>query len=138
MFEFKDYFNANKCTIRLLDDYRTHGNLIVAFDFDNTIYDYHGTGASFSCVENLLRECSELGFTMILFTANEKKDKLNFCQRYCSQCDIRIDYVNESPIMNTRKPYYNILLDDRAGLEEAYKTLRYVVEIIKLSKICKR
>lgn len=138
MFEFKDHFNANNCTMRLLDDYKKHGNLIVAFDFDNTIYDYHDTGASFSCVENLLRECSELGFTMILFTANENKEKLDFCKLFCSQCGIRIDYINESPVMNTRKPYYNILLDDRAGLEEAYKTLRYLVEIIKLSKSCKR
>lgn len=138
MFEFKDYFNTKNCTIRLLDDYKRHGNLIVAFDFDNTIYDYHDKGASFYCVENLLRECSELGFTMILFTANEDKEKLDFCKLYCFQCGIRIDYVNESPVMNTRKPYYNILLDDRAGLEEAYKILRYVVEFIKLSKICKR
>jgi len=138
MFEFKDHFNANNCTMRLLDDYKTHGNLIVAFDFDNTIYDYHDIGVSFSCVVNLLRECSELGFTMILFTANENKEKLDFCKLFCSQCGICIDYINESPIMDTRKPYYNILLDDRAGLEEAYKTLRYVVEIIKLSKLCKR
>lgn len=35
---------------------------------------------------------------------------------------------------NSRKPYYNILLDDRAGLEESYEILKYVVdEIIKLN-----
>ncbi len=138
MFEFKDYFNTNNCTIRLLDDYKRHGNLIVAFDFDNTIYDYNQNGWEFRDVISLLKECSEMGFTMILFTANEDKEKLDFCKKYCADCGIMVDYINESPIMNTRKPYYNILLDDRAGLEETYKTLRYVVEIIKLSKICKR
>ena len=35
---------------------------------------------------------------------------------------------------NSKKPYYNILLDDRAGLEESYEILKYVVdEIIKLN-----
>lgn len=38
-------------------------------------------------------------------------------------------------VTNTfQKPYYNILLDDRAGLEESYEILKYVVdEIIKLN-----
>ena len=131
MFEFKDYFNANNCTIRLLDDYKRHGNLIVAFDFDNTIYDYHEIGCTFNDVICLLKECSELGFTMVLFTANEEKEKLDFCKEYCLKNGIRVDYINESPIMKTRKPYYNILLDDRAGLESAYKTLKAVVSNIK-------
>lgn len=40
---------------------------------------------------------------------------------YCKHFGIAVDYINENPeIMNTRKPYYNILLDDRAGLECAF------------------
>ena len=35
-----------------------------------------------------------------------------------------VDFVNENPIMNTRKPYYNILLDDRAGLDSSVYMLR--------------
>ena len=137
MNEFKDYFNKLNSTIRLLNDYKKHGNLIVAFDFDNTIYDYHDTGTrTFSNVTNLLAECSELGFKMILFTANESKEKIDFCREYCALHNIRIDYINESPVLNTRKPYYNILLDDRAGLEEAYFILKYIVDTIKEEK-CK-
>lgn len=30
--------------------------------------------------------------------------------------------------------YYNILLDDRAGLEESYEILKYVVDEIKLNQ----
>lgn len=116
---------------RLANDYDKHKNLIVAFDFDNTIYDYHNEGGDYSEVIDLLRECSDLGLTMVLFTANEDEDKLNLCKAFCKDKGIRIDYINESPIMATRKPYYNILLDDRAGLEEAYFTLKVVVDYIK-------
>lgn len=131
MVEFNDYYNEQRCMTRLLDDFLKHGNLVIAFDFDNTIYDYHEIGCTFNDVICLLKECSELGFTMVLFTANEGKEKLDFCKEYCLKNGIRVDYINESPIMKTRKPYYNILLDDRAGLESAYKTLKAVVSNIK-------
>ena len=132
MYKFNDYFNAKNSTIRLLNDYYKYGDLIVAFDFDNTIFNYNcAADRTFFDVTHLLQECSALGFTMVLFTANEDEDKLNFCRTYCRSNEIRIDYVNESPVMNTRKPYYSILLDDRAGLEEAYGILKFVVEMIK-------
>lgn len=43
--------------------------------------------------------------------------------------------INQSSVLpKSYKPYYNILLDDRAGLEESYEILKYVVdEIIKLN-----
>lgn len=136
MVKFNDYYNEQRCMTRLLDDFLKHGTLVIAFDFDNTIYDYHEIGCTFNDVICLLKECSELGFTMVLFTANEGKEKLDFCKEYCLKKGIRVDYINESPIMQTRKPYYNILLDDRAGLEESYKTLKKVITIIK-ANICK-
>lgn len=36
--------------------------------------------------------------------------------------------------MNTRKPYYNILLDDRAGLQEAADTLNSVLNLIEINR----
>lgn len=129
--QFNHPYSVGRCMKRLINDYEKHKNLIVAFDFDNTIYDYHNEGGNYSEVIELLRECSQLGLTMVLFTANEDEDKLTFCKSFCKDKGIRIDYINESPVMPTRKPYYNILLDDRAGLEEAYFTLKTVVEYIK-------
>lgn len=136
---FNDYFNTEVATSRLLSDYEKHKNLIIAFDFDNTIYNYHNyEEASFENVKSLLKECSDLGFTMILYTCNEDIEKLNYCKEFCKSSGIRIDYINESPIMNTRKPYYNILLDDRAGLQEAYCILYNVVKTIKNLHKCKQ
>lgn len=37
--------------------------------------------------------------------------------------------------METRKPYYNILLDDRAGLKEAYQNLKKLTNDIQNKQI---
>lgn len=124
-------FNYEACCKRLLSEYYKYGKLIVAFDFDNTIFDYHENGGDYSCVIDLLCKCSELRFTMVLFTAHDSRYKLNWITNYCQGCGISVDFINSSPIMNTRKPYYNILLDDRAGLEESYNILKYVVDEAK-------
>lgn len=42
---------------------------------------------------------------------------------------IEPDYVNESPLIKgTKKPFFNLLLDDRAGLEETYTLLIKVID----------
>lgn len=116
---------------RLYNDYLSHNNLIVAFDFDNTIFDYHKNGYTFKSVIDILKICSDLGFTMILFTCEEDKEKLKFKVNHCKELGISVDYMNESPILNkSKKPYYNILLDDRAGLRDSLLTLTRVLKMI--------
>ena len=63
-------------------------------------------------------------------------DTCNF--EFCEGEGIRVDFVNESPVLKTTKPYYNILLDDRAGLEDAYHILSQVVKRIKNERLCKQ
>ena len=134
MAPFNHPFNYSKSVSRLLNEYKEHGKLYVAFDFDNTIFDYHNTGGEFSGVISLLKECSKLGFVLILFTSNEGK-RLDWMTEYCKHFGIAVDYINENPeIMNTRKPYHNILLDDRAGLECAFNQLSSVISLIKPEK----
>lgn len=119
---------------RLRGDYLKYGSLFVAFDFDNTVYDYHRAGIDYAEVIELVRECYELGFKMILFTANEGDD-LMFVKNHLENIGIKYHYINENPeIPGTRKPYYNVLLDDRAGLVEAYTMLRELVDQIKDEK----
>lgn len=127
----KHPFNTNQCALRLAKDFKKHNNLIVAFDFDNTIFDYHNNGGDYSEVISLLKECSSLGFIMILFTSDDSPTRLEWMVEYCFHYGIRVDYINESPIMDTIKPYYNILLDDRAGLESAYNSLNDAINLIK-------
>jgi hypothetical protein len=56
---------------------------------------------------------------MILFTGNEG-ETLDIIKSDLKKREIPYDLINENPLMPTRKPYYNIVLDDRAGLKEAY------------------
>ena len=53
---------------RLKQDYLVHKSLFVAFDYDNTVFDYHNQGINYDEIIGLLTTCKSLGFTMILFT----------------------------------------------------------------------
>lgn len=127
VFEF-DYYH------RLQNDYLKHGSLFVAFDYDNTVSDYHSKGINYQKIIDLLNQCKSYGFTLILFTANEG-EKLKRVTDDLDNRGIPYDYINENPIQKTRKPYYNILLDDRAGLEEAYTQLKRLTDEIRDQKI---
>ena len=127
------YLSLSECVKRLVNDYKTHNNLFVAFDFDNTVFDYHKVGDTFPKIEEILIKLHKLGITLILFTGNEG-DKLDTIVKYCEDRGYPPKYINENPIMKTRKPYYNILLDDRAGLNDAYQTLQLTLNILNLNK----
>jgi phosphoglycolate phosphatase-like HAD superfamily hydrolase len=127
VFEF-DYYQ------RLREDYLEHGSLFVAFDYDNTVFDYHNLGINYDQIVELLRDCKAFGFTMILFTGNEG-EKLDVIMEDLKSRKIPFDLINENPLMKTRKPYYNILLDDRAGLFEAYTNLKKLINEIRNKEI---
>ena len=64
---------------------------------------------------------------MIVFTANDDED---FVKKYCNENKIPFDAINENPPFfkfKSRKIYYNILVDDRAGLREAYDHLEKLI-----------
>ena len=116
------YLNDEETYNRLMIEYKKYNSLYVAFDFDNTVYDYHKTGDTFPKLEELLIKCRRFNMKLILFTANEG-EKLPEIINYCKERGYEPDYINENPMFSTRKPYYNILLDDRAGLKSSYDTL---------------
>ncbi|CAH8281261.1 hypothetical protein EV196_101341 [Mariniflexile fucanivorans] len=118
---------------RLKKDYQQHKSIFVAYDYDNTVFDYHNQGISYIKIIGLLRVCKSLGFTLILFTGNEG-DQLEIIKEDLINRNIPYDLINENPLMKTRKPYYNILLDDRAGLKEAYYNLKKLTNDIRNKK----
>lgn len=131
MIKMNHPFNEETCINRLLKEYSKHNKLIIAFDFDNTIFDFHNNGGDYSEVIELLKDCSDMNMTMVLFTCDDDNDILKDKVEFCNKNEIWVDYINESPVYNTKKPYYNILLDDRAGLNEAYSILYKVINVIK-------
>ena len=131
-------FATTGATARLKEEFDTYGKLVIGFDFDNTIFDFHNNGGHYSDIIKILQECKKLGFTLCLFTAEPDEEWLKWKIAYCKHFGIEPDYVNDSPLFpGTKKPFFSILLDDRAGLESAYCTLANVINYAN-SKSCKQ
>ena len=138
----KRYFNDEMVLARLINEYIQHKNLIIGFDFDNTVFDCHLVGLDCTDVVEVLKACSDLGFTMCLWTISSTDTSGNSIPltleqkiKYCEMQGIKVDYINASPIQlgdaGDKKQFFSILLDDRAGLESSLKCLRATVEYIK-------
>lgn len=126
-----DYFlDDEKVYKRLLTEYEKYDNIIVAYDYDNTVYDYHNEGHSYDDVITLLQDCRDkLGAKFVVFTACDES-KYASISEYLVAHDVPFDTINENLScvpFNGRKIYYNILLDDRAGLSSAYNVLKRLV-----------
>lgn len=129
------YLNKEHTYQRLLREYRQYNSLVVAFDFDNTVYDFHGKGWQFPKLIQLLKELKKIGCYLIIFTANEDEELI---KQHCQKHQIPYDAINENPPFyqsTARKIYFNILLDDRAGLKESYVHLTKLIEEVKSTKV---
>jgi len=117
------YLNTENSYNRLLEEFHKYKSLVVAFDFDNTVFDYHKKGLDFSDIIQLLRNLKSIGCYLIIFTATDDE---KFVTEYCQSKKIPFDVINKNPPFhksNSPKIYYNALLDDRAGLKETYDLL---------------
>lgn len=122
--------NADEQLKRLIRIHQEHGGLTVAVDFDNTLFDYHyekekhlRVEYDFSEVYQLLRRLKTAGCRIIIWTANEDDA---FIRQFLSERSIPFDAINENPPFfksKSAKIYYNVLLDDAAGLRETYLLL---------------
>ena len=52
--------------------------MIIAFDFDNTVFDYYKEGNQYEYddVIDLLKYCYDLSMTLVLYTCKENIDKI--------------------------------------------------------------
>ncbi len=128
------FFSTTRAISRLKEEYNAHRRLIVAFDFDDTVFDYHKKGRTYERVIELLRECKQFGFYLVMFTCSDR-DKWAAQLDYMKGLGIEVDSVNQNPIPlpfgHDGKVYFNVLLDDRAGLGQAYEALYYTLMWIK-------
>lgn len=127
------YLEDKNCIERLFNEWKQHKSLIVAYDYDNTVNDYHKKGYSYNDVIELLRECKKNGFHLIVFTSCNE-DRFPEIKSNLEENNIPYDSINETPEyipFKGRKVYFNILLDDRAGLSSAYNQLWTVIYNIR-------
>jgi len=120
---------------RLYQEYQRYGTLVIAYDFDGTVHDYHKEGYSYEMVRKLIRDMREVGFTLVCWTAHP--DPEVYVPKFLKDNNIPYDYINEGGIplpWNNVKPFFSALLDDRCGLESMYRDLSNVVKRIKENK----
>lgn len=116
---------------RLLAEYKQYGSLVVGFDFDGTVHDYHKTGGSHQQVISLLRRLKSIGCKLVCWTAHPNLDYVN---NYLVEHKIPFDSINEGGIplqWESKKPFFSALLDDRAGLESMYNDLLKLCEYVR-------
>lgn len=109
---------------RLRDAYVEHDRLIIAYDLDDTVRPYKSEYCDHT--KNLIRKAkSVLNPYFIVFTANPHEEK-NI--QFLHDENLPFDTINENIPEIGRygdglKIYYNLFLDDKAGLFEACNAL---------------
>jgi len=129
------YTNTDFCVQRLIKYYKEHGNLIVAFDWDDTCHDWHNKSFRYPRVIELLKRCNKHNFRLIPYTA-ATLDRYEKIRQDIASIGIYAEEINKNPVElvgNNGKIYYNILLDDRAGLGQAVEILETTLDIIEKS-----
>ncbi|MDR6560526.1 MULTISPECIES: hypothetical protein [unclassified Arcicella] len=124
------YLNPKNSLSRLLDEYRAYKSLVIAFDFDDTVYDFHNKGRLYNDVIALLKKLKSINCYLICWTGQED---MVFVSNYLNQNEIPFDAINENPPfhqLKSKKIYANAYLDDRAGLSQVYNELKYLTENI--------
>lgn len=109
-----------------------YGKLIIAFDFDYTVHNYREEdNFAYDVVMQLLRDWRPYAH-FIVFTASPE-ERYPYIKNYLEENNIPYDKINEDILERnyTRKIYYNVFLDDRAGLGETVEILTEILEEIK-------
>lgn len=122
------YLNPENSQNRLIEEYKNYGSLVVAFDFDDTVYDFHKKGRIYNDVIVLLKKLKTINCYLICWTGQED---LEFVSNYLKANEIPFDSINENPPfhkLKSKKVYANVYLDDRAGLYQVYNELLKIVE----------
>lgn len=127
------YLNDLNCVKRLVNEWVKHKSLVIAYDYDNTVFDYHNIGYEFDSVIDTLIQCREYGAKFIVFSCSPK-DRHQEMINYLDSKNIPWDKINENVVElhgGEGKVFYNILLDDRAGLKSAFSILNMALTVIK-------
>jgi thiol-disulfide isomerase/thioredoxin len=137
----KEYFENNPESVpyleRLEAEWKQHGKIIVAVDYDDTISPWKLQGFDPKRTIEVLKIAKQTGAYLVVFTAC-KADRYPEILQYCESIGLEIDTINKAPIDlpygNDSKIYANIFIDDRAGLNEALQILEFAAYRIRGSR----
>lgn len=121
---------------RLAKEWLEHGKIILAVDYDSTIFPWHtiDNQEDMDRVINLVQQAHEIGAYVVINTCSNK-DRHPEIIDYCKKINLPVDGINTQPIQlpygHFGKIYANIYLDDRAGLLEALDILERAMYHVK-------
>lgn len=128
--------SSNFLLLRLIEQYQTHERPIIAFDIDDTVRPYYSkpTGE----IQSLLRMAKRvLNAYLIVYTSNPNVGDI---VKFLDKNDIPYDAINENApfaVCPGAKIYYNIFLDDKAGLGQAAQILKDLIGLVESGTIKK-
>lgn len=130
------YLEFDSAYNRLWAEYQKYGSLIVACDYDDTLFDFHGTGDSYEMVKQLIRDLHSIGCKIIIWSGTEDIYNMSV---FLTKQRIPWDLINENLLVNgkwasgkdSRKIYANVYIDDRAGLSQVYSDLTKLVNRVR-------
>lgn len=129
------FMNIDVTKERLRTELKKYGRLIIAYDFDYTLHSYRDESYTYEFISQLIRDWRPYA-KFIVFTASTIT-RYPYIRTYLESRGIPYDTINEEIFerQRTRKLYYNIFLDDRAGLRETALILKDLLEEIKEGKL---
>lgn len=129
------FMDSDKVQERWENEFKKYGKLIIAYDFDYTVHNYKDETFTYKYISNLLREWRPYA-TFIVFSASPES-RFDYIKNYLDSHSLPFDAINEDVLdrQETRKIYYNVFLDDRAGLYETSKILENILEKIKKGEL---
>lgn len=113
----------------LIKTFKKNGKIVLGLDFDNTIYPLIKDDYTVNRCLNVrtLIELVRDKVTLCLWTVAADWSEC-YKRTICEDLyNIKIDYMNESPLYpdpTVRKPIFDLILDDKAGLDEAMEILK--------------
>ena len=128
----------NKDAQRLISEWKMHGKIIVAVDYDDTIRPWKfKTQEECDAVIAVLRLAIEVGVYIVIDTACNT-DRYPEIRAYCAEKGLKVDSINVNPIElpygNQGRAYANIFINDRAGLELALEILEFAAYTMRSYK----
>lgn len=126
---------------RLVSEWVKHERLIIAVDYDDTLVAWALEGpelvARIDRTRALLKNCVALGARVIVHTASAP-ERYAEIEVNCRALGLVVEGINVNlpglKYGNSGKPYANIYLDDRAGLDQALDLLSAAYEIMRREK----
>ena len=121
---------------RLIEQYKKQDKIIIAYDIDDTVRPFYC--ADCTDVQSTIRMAKNtLNPHFIVFTSNPDIENV---KKFLDQNNLPYDSINENASFvpfKDGKIFYNILLDDKAGLGEAVNTLKQLLYLVRNDLITK-